>query len=80
MKYKSITVFNNIRILFDLLVSEYLNNTLLNLCELICSFDSVGQCFDFMNFITENKNSHLHVVLNTEVCGTMAFKFWTFTF
>jgi len=59
--------------MFDLLVSENQENTLLKLCELICSFIRIALCFDFTNLITENKNSHQHVVLDTEVSGTQAF-------
>jgi len=62
--------------LFDWLDSGNLNNALLKLCELILQskwpFVRVARCFDFTNFITENKNSQ-YVVLNTEVSRTVVF-------
>jgi len=36
-----------------------------------CSFLRVAQLFDVTKFITENKNSQQHVVLNTEMSPTL---------
>ena len=69
-------LFINIRFLFDLLLSEYLNNKLLKLCELTfskCSFVRVARWFDFTHFITENGNSQQHIVLYAEISRTPVF-------
>jgi len=67
--------------LFDLPLSENLDNTLLKLCEFIPSI-RVARLFDFTNVITENKNSQQYVVLKTEMIRVVhwSFKSWVFTF
>ena len=71
----------NIKFLFDFLVPENLESTLLDvrINSPKFSFTRVAQWFDFTNFITEKQNSQQYVVLYTEMNCTLAFIVWVFT-
>ena len=61
-----------IKFLFDFLVPENLDSTLLDV-QIIspkCSFFRLAQWFDLTNFITEKQNSQQYVVLYTEISWT----------
>jgi len=38
-----------------------------------CSFVGVARCFDFSNFIPENKKSQQYVLLNVDMRRTLVF-------
>ena len=72
---KTTTICINISLSFDLLISENLDDMLLKLYELIlrCSFVRVAQCFDFINFVTENRDSQQFVLLDIEMSCELFF-------
>jgi len=65
----------NIRFLFDFLVPENLDSTLLDvrINSHKCSYFRVTQWFDFTNFITQKQNSKQYVVLYTEMSCALVF-------
>ena len=63
----------NIKFLFDFLVPENLESTLLDvrINSPKCWFFRVPPWFDFTNFITEKQNPQQYVVLYTEISCTL---------
>jgi len=68
-------VIVSIKFLFDFLVPENLESTLLDvrINSPKFPFSRVAEWFDFTNFITEKQNSQQYLVLYTEMNCTLVF-------
>jgi len=68
-------VIVNITFLFEFLIPENLDSTLLDvrMNSPKCSFFRVAQWFDFTNFIAEKQNLQQYVVLYTDMSCSLVF-------